>query len=103
MYSISGENVKSPNKCAGLGLLSTGGISSRSSTVEIEAPAAAPPEDSEAPVVARATLPFHVCMTRSHGAASHRGVASGYTKVARSDALKKKLQDACVFLRRKLA
>ena len=61
--SVSGENLnKCQNKCAGLGLLSTGGLSSSITAVavvalvEIKAPAAAPTE--EAPLVARATLPF---------------------------------------------
>ena len=54
MYSVSGEIV---NKCVGLGLLSTV-VSGPEAAVEIEAPAAAPTE--EAPLVARATLPFLV-------------------------------------------
>ena len=70
MYSVSGEIV---NKCVGLGLLSTV-VSGPEAAVEIEAPAAAPTE--EAPLVARATLPFLVCVTKSHGAASHRGPLS---------------------------
>ena len=82
--SVSAEKVKSPNKCAGLGLLNTGGLSSRSSS---PAPAAAPTEG--APLVARATLPFLVC-AKSHGAASHRGGMSGHTKVGRCGALEKK-------------
>ena len=89
--SVSGENVKCLNKYAGLGLLSTGGLNSRNSSIEIEAPAAAPTtEDSEAQPVARAMLPFHACITKSHRAASHRGVAIGHIKVDRSDTLKQK-------------
>ena len=78
--------------CWPSGLLSTGGLISRSSSMEIEAPAAEPTEDSEAPPVTRATLPFHVCITKSHGAGSPRGVAIGHTKVKvnRSDTLNRK-------------
>ena len=77
--------------CWPFGLLSTGGLNSRNSSIEIEAPAAAPTtEDSEAQPVARAMLPFHACITKSHRAASHRGVAIGHIKVDRSDTLKQK-------------
>ena len=64
-------------------------VSVPEAAVELEAPAAAPTE--EALLVARATLPFLVCIAKSYGAASHLGVASGHTKVDRSDALKKKV------------
>ena len=63
-------------------------VSVPEAAVELEAPAAAPTE--EALLVARATLPFLVCIAKSYGA-SHLGVASGHTKVDRSDALKKKV------------
>ena len=81
--------------CWPFGLLSTGGLNSRNSSIEIEAPAAAPTtEDSEAQPVARAMLPFHACITESHRAASHRGVAIGHTKVDKRDTLKKKMEEA---------
>ena len=63
-------------------------VSVPEAAVELEAPASAPTEES--PLVARATLSFLVCIAKSHGPASRRRVASGHTKVDRSDALNKK-------------